>query len=239
MQEEREIKLRLNNVHDINQVSSTIQKYFNINFGKVSEDIDVYFDSSEHLYFDMNHGLRIRTNKQGQEIAYKALFYLPNRVENPWFVLEKELPLPVSGTSLVELFDLANVAYSQGHIKEKMSYQKVIEVMNDGGLEENIVVRKKRRSASNNNFNFFLDDVEGLGFFIEIEATNTYTPNEILIDFPFNYDLIRYGYPRLYAENILKYEIDGNFSEKFINSPDWNYFEGQKELVLKLLDETV
>ncbi len=235
MIEEKEIKLHINGVTDAWYIKEHLQDFFGILFDNDASDEDIYFDYPDKFFFSRNHGVRIRKSAQRAEIAYKALFYLPYRLSNPWFVLEKETSFPISIADMTGLLTLANIEFDFGLLKDGMELDYVVSLLEQFGLYKDIIIIKKRSSAANGKYNFHLDQVKELGVFLEIEAVNDSDPYDLLHKFPFEYKQIRYGYPKLYAVNVLGYPEDTKLTKKFIDSPDWNYLDGQKEIVSKLL----
>jgi len=180
----------------------------------------------------LNHGIRIRNNK---ELAYKALFYIPERKENSWFVLEKEYALPISKEHLLELFNIINISCNF-KLKELIDFNELLNIFKNLNLNEHIKIKKLRHVAKADNCEICVDFIENLGLFVEIEVQDDILLRQFLEKISFRYEEIRHGYTNLYAAEVMKIIIP-EFKEKFIKNPDWNYLNGQKELIKKIIDE--
>ena len=226
MNEEKEIKIRILDKINLNELKKIIENIFEIKFKKIKKDRDVYFDLNDNYYFRLNHGLRIRNN---EELAYKALFYIPERMKNPWFVLEKEYKLPLSKECLLILFKIANIKCNI-NLKNKIDNNELKNILQKLNFFEHIKINKVRHIAKNENYEMCIDFVEDLGLFIEIETNEDGYLNYLRKKIPFKYKEIRHGYTNLYAKEVMKMDIP-NFKEKFLSNPDWNFLNGQKEIV--------
>jgi adenylate cyclase class IV len=229
VKEEKEIKIKILDNISVNEVKKIVEDLFKITFNKFTLDKDVYYDYDDNFYFNHNHGLRIRNE---QEIAYKVLFYLPEKKPNPWFVLEKEYDLPVFEKDLLDLFNLANIKCDL-LLPKKINLVQLKEILRKLNFTEKIVIEKERLTGSNEHYTLCLDNVKNLGLFLEIEVKDDHDLDNFRNKIPFKYEEIRHGYTNLYAKDILKLTVP-NFKEKFIENPDWNYFGNQKEIIYKI-----
>lgn len=226
--EEKEIKVEILNDYSFNEVTKIVEELYSISFDAPLDVNDVYYDK-DNFYFNLNHGLRIR-NKN--EIAYKALFYIPQRLDNKWFVLEKEYKLPITKSNFQDLLNTACIEYTT--YKEILNYDDIIECFISLGFSEHIKIIKKRRKSKNKDFEVCVDEVKDLGVFVEIEAQSDSLLNQLKDKLPFNYKNIRHGYTNLYIDRILNINIP-DFNDNFLKNPNWNYLNNQKEIVDKLL----
>ena len=231
MSEEKEIKVRILDDLNINQIKKIIEKLFNVKFDGCNQDKDIYYDLEDNFFFNLNHGLRIRND---EEIAYKVLFLIPNKIPNPWFVLEKEYKLPMSKQDLIHLFDVANIDCKL-IMPDIIDVDKLKEILQKLKFIEKIKIKKTRWSSANKNFTICVDSVKKLGLFVEIEVKNDNFMNIFRSKLPFKFKEIRHGYTNLYAKEVLKIKVP-NFKENFKNDPDWNFLAGQKELITQILN---
>jgi len=232
MTEEKEIKIRVLDEVNINELKQLLENIFKIKFDNGKKDEDVYYDLKDNFYFNLNHGLRIRNKK---EIAYKALFYIPERTINPWFVLEKEYQLPISKKLLLDLFSVAGIEYTS-NLDDDITIKDLKNIFHELNLSEHIKINKVRYKGKNDKYEICIDLVEDLGLFVEIEATNDNLLNYFRENITFNYKEIRHGYTNLYAKEVLNIDIP-NFKERFLNNSNWNFLNKQKEIVKNILKE--
>ncbi len=231
MGEEKEIKVRILGNHSIYNIKKIIEELFDIKFESVKQDNDTYYDLKDNFYFKLNHVLRIRNDK---EVAYKALFLIPEKKPNPWFVLEKEYNLPISKKDLAHLFNIANINHNMD-LPNKIDSNKLKELFQKLKFIEKIKIKKTRWSAENENCKICIDSVNNLGLFVEIEVEDDSFLNIFKHKLPFQFKEIRHGYTNLYAKEVLKMKIP-NFEENFSNNPDWNFLSGQKQLITQILN---
>lgn len=235
MKEEKEIKVEiLGKNKDFGTIVSKIENQFNVKFGSFKEEVDTYYDNDNLLYFKHNHVLRLRNNPSENSIAYKALFYIPERKENPWFVLEKESEFPLSKTFIEELTDISRINLSQ---KEFLNSEEINSELLNLGFKEKMVLRKYRKKAKiDNSKEITLDYVKNLGVFIELEEKESRGEglHKILERMPFEYKEERFGYTNLYAERVLGVEIP-DFKKLYERNPEWNFFQGQREKINKMI----
>lgn len=226
MTEEKEIKVRILDAIGIDEIKSAIESEFNVKFADGHKDEDAYHDLKNYFYFRMNQGLRIRND---EEIAYKALFFIPEKEPNHWFVYEKEHKLPISKQDLIGLFDFANIRYDPG-MPSSIDIDELKAILKGLGFTEKIKIRKTRWSATNKDYKICVDSVERLGSFVEIEVKDDDFLETFRKRLPFRYEEIRHGYTELYAKEVLKIKAP-DFKEKFLSDPDWNYLDGQKQII--------
>ncbi|MAE13311.1 hypothetical protein CMO92_01990 [Candidatus Woesearchaeota archaeon] len=233
MSEENEIKIKIVDIKSLSELINLVEETFKINFNTTKKDKDVYYDLPNNYYFNLNHGLRIRNEN---EIAYKALYYVPERKQNPWFVFEKEYELPISKENLLELFTIANINCDIV-LKNSISIDELKEILKKLNFIEHIKINKIRQIAKNEQYELCIDLVENLGLFLEIESHDVEIIVAIQKKLPFRYKEIRHGYPNLYAKEIKKINIP-DFKEKFLQNPEWNFLKGQKEIIKELLKKS-
>ena len=229
--EEKEIKVRILADLSVNEIKRIIEKIFEIEFKNTRKDVDVYYDLENNFFFNLNHSLRIRNN---HEITYKALFHIPERKSNPWFVLEKNYKLPVSGKNFINLLNLANINFNF-KIPEIVNFSKLKNILKELNLEKKIIIKKTRWSENNKNYTIFIDSVDKLGLFVEIEVKNDSFLNFFRNKLSLRFEEIRHGYTSLYAKEVLRIKIP-DFESNFRNNPDWNFLGDQKDVVRKIID---
>ncbi|MFH1649686.1 MAG: CYTH domain-containing protein [Candidatus Woesearchaeota archaeon] len=230
MAEEKEVKVRILQEVSVLEVKEKLEQMFHVKFSEPKQDKDVYIDTKDNFYYNHSHALRIRNDKA---ITYKAIFRIPERKEHPWFVLEVEKKFPVSRTDVEELFRIANIKCEK-KLSEKIDAESMKSILRELNFVERVVVEKKRMKANAQDFELCLDEVKDLGLFVEIEAKDVKLLGQFLRSFPFKSEEIRFGYDRLYAQEVLHMPIT-DFTERFEKDHDWNYLKGQKQLVEELL----
>ncbi len=231
--EEKEIKIRIGNEEDYEKIKQYIEKKQNISFQKGKEVEDIYFDTESSLFFKSNHAFRIRNCGRKSEIAYKAFFNIPQRKENPWFIFEKEFSFPLKKENFLELLSLLKFSFNE-KLPLTMNTLEAEKALQDIGLNKNIIISKKRFIAKKENLTFMLDIIDGLGIFLEIETSQNDNLKILIEKFNIPYKIITMGYTNLYAKNILNLDIP-DFDKKYIENPDWNFFDGQKEIVQNII----
>jgi adenylate cyclase class IV len=232
MSEEKEIKVRVLEDLSIDEIKTIIQTLFEVKFDKNEQDKDIYYDLQDDFYFKLNHGIRIRNDSK---LAYKALFFIPEKKLNPWFVLEKEYKLPMSKVELENLFKVANIK-CDAEISEMIDINELKQILQKLQFVEKIKIEKNRWSAKNRNYEICIDSVNHLGVFVEIEVKEDLFLEHFRNRLSFDFEEIRHGYTELYAKQILKIKVP-DFKQNFIENSDWNYLAGQKELVMQILNK--
>lgn len=238
MQEEKEIKIEiLNKKINFASLRRKIEDLYKIKFVKNSYSQDYYYDDYKNRFFNLNHAIRIRRSDKGASLCYKALFKVPQRTENPWFVLEKELGFPISKKNFIEFANLISLDLNILDLPEKIEEGLIDGFFNQIGLRQTITINKSRlESSKENGFHVILDRVEKLGTFVEVEAEEDDLLKEFISKFPFLNREIRYGYTNLYAERVLGLHIP-DFNKKYQQNPNWNYLNSQKKIVKDLMSK--
>ncbi len=233
MKEEKEIKIELLDKNlSVEDIKKTFNELYSIDFKENNKVLDTYFDIDNKL-FNLNHALRIRNLTDKSLLTYKALFHIPERQNNPWFILEKEFEFPIKKDQFLEIINLLDLSV-QEEVPNLIDEKKAREFFLNLGLKDSIIIDKERLSSDKNKgFKVLIDSVKDLGIFVEIESFGK-EMQEILEKFSLPYKRILYGYTNLYAENVLGLEIP-NFNKKYAEDPDWNYLKGQKEIIQNLL----
>jgi adenylate cyclase class 2 len=144
MCEEIEIKLRVDNP---NEIKDRIEKTGGEYIGEFSQ-VDFYFDDKIQNLFNSDKGLRIRKQicKTGSDRIF--LTYKGARVKSE-----------VKKREEIEL-----------EIADELKMRKIFEYL---GYQVKIIVKKKRQMWKIGECELCLDDVEGLGGFVEIEGVDT------------------------------------------------------------------
>lgn len=230
MSEEKEIKARILDDLSIDEIKRAIESEFSVEFGDCRQDQDTYHDLKDDFYFNINQGLRIRND---EEIAYKALFFIPEKEPNHWFVYEKEHRLPVSRQDLISIFEFAKISYKPD-MPSSIDIKELKAILKGLGFSEKINIRKTRWSATDKECEICVDSVERLGSFVEIEVKNDDFLETFRKRLPFRYEEIRHGYTELYAKEVLKIKVP-DFKAKFLSDPDWNHLPGQKQTIGQML----
>jgi len=121
----------------------------NATFVKETQQHDLYFDPpgktfmfiDKDRYKDAHEWFRLRISDKGNEICYKK-----------WYRDDKDM-----STYADEIETIAG------------DEKQVLEILRRLGFREICVVKKHRKSWAYGNFHFDCDDIEGLGFFVEVE----------------------------------------------------------------------
>lgn len=238
MEEEREVKVRILDNLSLEDLKQVIEESFGVSLNNFTTEKDTYFDLDNRFYFNNNHGLRVRRGSNGDFFTYKALFSVPHRIDNPWYVLESEEKLPIRYNRLQEILELANIKKDNIPSKTFFSHDELVSILSDKGFTEDIIISKNRYFGSTSDFTFYADDVLDLGIFLEIEAKKTQLPISALTNLNLQYEEIRFGYPNLYAKEVLKKELP-NMHLKFSENSSWNYLPNQKEIVDNLIHNQI
>jgi len=150
---EYEIKARLEGI-DVQPLLADAQ------FVGQSKLVDVYFDVPGFKLFECGVFVRIR-NQEDFDIKYNPNFQdiahtFSEELNFPW-------PLSVKNAGLVSEF--------LGHFAARAEPQ-TSDVVQAFKLQELVTIRKERKHFEAVGIEIFIDDVEGLGAFIEVEASN-------------------------------------------------------------------
>jgi len=238
MKEEKEIKVQLNYQGSIPNLKKELEQIYGIDFQSCETQEDIYYDYADYTFFNLNHALRIRKSSKSEfTLAYKALFNIPFRTENPWFVLEYEKNLPISKNECLELLKIMCISSSDLALPELIDLNSLKDILQQLNLKMMMKIEKSRYSAEGSNFKMELDLVKELGIFLEIENNSSaQLLGEILKKLPYQKEIIKRGYTTLFAQKILKHPIP-DFDNKGKNNPYWNFLPGQKEIVINIIKE--
>ena len=220
MNEEKEKKVE---IHDAD--SNQVLEHFTRHYGQpcCERIVDTYYDYQSHKLFELNHSIRIRETRYSEHINYKALFYIPNRKDDPWFVLEFERELPAGKDDLQPLSDILEVPFPYLHSKKDFHT-----FMEKNDFEPIMRLDKERYTFSlESDTNILIDEVDQLGVFCEIEYTDGSECQRILDKIPFRTTGVRFGYTNMYAARILGKNIQ-DLREKYINDPAWNILKNEE-----------
>lgn len=239
MKEEKEVKLEIVDKDlTLNQIKNKLEKTYNIKFNELQVQKDVYYDTPELKFFNLNHCLRIRTKfidtKEHNIFAYKALFYVPQRKSNPWFVLEKEFKLPTNTKQLKELSKISSLDFKIN--KDKILLNDIETKFKSLSIKKMITINKTRYKSKVKDFTICIDEVKNLGLFIEFEVKQTKILKRLIELMPINYKRIRFGYTNLYVKRVLKQNII-DLKSKYFENQNWNYLNKQKDIVTHIINK--
>ncbi|MDO8647831.1 MAG: class IV adenylate cyclase [Candidatus Diapherotrites archaeon] len=234
MSEEKEIKIRLRDNIPLNAVFERIEK---LGFKKAEEKIQVdsYFDY-ENFYLSENaQALRIRTENGAEKcFEFKALFYLECK-KYPWFVEEICIDFLIKDQQkLKEVFGLLGIESTSSNQPE--TPKELVELLAESKIMKMFDIKKHRTSFQKEGTTIEVDQVDGLGNFLEIESD--LEPHELLHEFGFGElgSEVRFGYVSAFREKF--YGIDySSQKEKFEKQPDWNVLESEREFYKKLCEK--
>jgi adenylate cyclase class IV len=156
---EREVKLRVNHSEFLRSLESLGLDYEII--GSDSQE-DIYLDFDDCRLMLNDAALRIRVTGKGTLLTYKG----PRSIVNG-----EKLREEIEGSLGSEECDSALRALGIP-LKCSKDLEEMMERLKDYGITEKLRVRKVRRELRINGINgkVYLDDVEGLGEFVEVEG---------------------------------------------------------------------
>lgn len=233
MNEEKEVKIRILNPKSLIAIKSKIEDFFSISLSNEITEKDIYLDYKNRFFFERNHGIRLRKGNSGEFFTYKALFNIPDREENPWFVLECEEKLPAESKKIIKILELASISIEKISKDKTIYYDDLFSILKENKIFPDIVISKKRLFGENDKYKIYVDSVKHLGIFIEVESKSEIKLSTIFDNIDLNYEEIRFGYPNLYVKEVLKEKVP-NVKNFFLKNPDWNYLIGQKNIVRKM-----
>jgi adenylate cyclase class IV len=238
MIEEKEIKIEVLEKFNTKELIKKLKLVLPLKFISQKITKDIYFDTANKDLFNLNHALRLRESKKESSIAYKALFYTPQRKQSQWFILEKEFNFLLKKEQFIEIFSMITLPNLNlnlfKNISSELSKKEIQKIFLKMGFKKSIVLIKKRYSFKCEKSIISLDDIKNLGIFIEIESPTHEELESILKKISFNFKQERYGYTNIYSERILNIKIP-DYNKKYTENPEWNYLPGQKEIVNNFL----
>lgn len=237
--EEKEIKILLDQ-KDFESIRGRAGQISTL-IGQISLT-DEYFDFDSLTLTNLNRGLRIRhVNGEPKSVQFKSLFYNPyTNSENRWFIEEISFPLPILGKNIISLnnlfqrLNLQTVELSQTSILFYDGFRKCLSTV---GLNLITKVAKIRTEFENDEAIFMFDEVNNLGYFLEIEAKSGKNPFDILRNRLGMNTFVRSH--EGYNDMLLKGEPDyiPNDTKKgyYQENPLWNVLPSEITLVQNLL----
>lgn len=239
-QEEKEIKVKLNKAV-FTKIESEVKK--SSKFLGEKKQKDEYFDNTQFLITNLNRGLRARWNNNKPVILeFKSLFYnqySPSKI-NPWYIEEIAMPFPLQGNNLKSLDKiLARLRFPKLKSLQsgKLDYDLLRTFLKEYNLEPQIIVTKIRREYLYQNSTITFDEVEGVGYFLEIESETG--PENLFYQFGIkDLKIVRIGYNDILAKGRKNLISNAEKQKRFVNNPYWNILEPEKDLVEKLLRKT-
>lgn len=239
-QEEKEIRVKLTKP-DFKKIEVEVEKS-----GKYlgeKKQKDEYFDNPQFLITNLNRGLRARWNNNTPTILeFKSLFYnqySPSKI-NPWYIEEIAMAFPLKKNDLKTLDKiLARLKFPKTNSprKEMLDYELLKKFLAEYGLKPQIIVDKVRREYEYQNSIVTFDEVEGIGYFVEIESEAG--PENIFYRLGINdLKIVRIGYNDILAQGRKNLIPNDERQKRYIENPCWNILEPEKDLVEKLLQKT-
>jgi adenylate cyclase class IV len=197
--QEKEIKIKVNSdvfVRVLNDLTSRYTK------NEILQE-DEYYDTKALYLTNLCRGIRLRYHKDvPSKLEYKALFCNANGTR---YVDEVPFELPMSSDSITKLSEILT-RLKLPSIEQK-EYESVPVMLGSIGLEAMIVVNKHRYEFESESVVFALDNIEGLGYFIEIEAKRSdIDPRSLLKDLLLpedRYTEVEEGYNEMVARSIV------------------------------------
>jgi len=208
---------------------------------KVKKQTDIYFDNELMSITNLNRGLRIRFNGNVvSQLEFKSLFFNKHtRKDNPWYIEEISLDMPLNKKSYKKLDSiLQRLAVSLPRLEmETLDYKGLKIALANVGLYPKITVTKDRQEFVGKNAIYVFDYIKELGYFIEIETNDGTDPLKIINKVIGNkdYSFIRNGYNDMVAKNIDNYLSNEVKQLLFKINHQWNILPTEEKLVDKLL----
>ncbi len=238
--EEKEIKVKLTELifKKIELEVKTSSKYLGEKRQK-----DEYFDNSQFLITNLNRGLRARWNNNNPVILeFKSLFYNPYSPSkiNPWYIEEIAMPFPLKKNDLKTLDKiLTRLKFPKLKSPQngKLDYDLLRTFLKEYNLEPQIIVTKIRREYLYQNSTITFDEVEGVGYFLEIESETG--PENLFYQLGIkDLKIVRFGYNDMLAKGRKNLIPNAEKQKRYIENPCWNILEPEKDLVEELLRKT-
>jgi adenylate cyclase class IV len=237
--EEKEVKL------------SVSEATFNRLLAKVTPDAkekfqfqltDTYYDDSSFLLTNLNRGLRIRSGaKKPSVLEFKSLFFiLEIRPNNPWLIEEKALRLPIDSFGievLAQIFRRFKMPFVCDVQAPQFDEDSINALLKRNGLDPRIVVSKNRTEVYYEQHTFSFDQIQDLGFFIEVETHDASDPITVLNnlgDFT-DYKMVREGYNDMIAQQFPEVTPAHLRQARFVETPSWNILPGEEEVIRSLM----
>jgi adenylate cyclase class IV len=234
-QEEKEIKVKLSK-ESFNKIEKRVSSFASFKGQKIQKD--EYFDTDKFFVTNLNRGLRIRWDDDKPKLVeFKSLFLKKSSNEkDPWYIEEIKMPLPLSEKSVFKLKKVIS-RLGFGDVKRTgnrvYNYNNVSKLFNGIGLQRMVIVDKIRREYTTKDAVYVFDTIEGLGYFIEVEANN---PIQILKNIGVkNIKVNRIGYNDMLAKGRPNYLSNEEKQKLFVIDPGWNVLPVEEKYVYKLL----
>lgn len=237
--EEKEIKVQISKKQYDKLLSNQLYQLKLIE--KINQK-DIYYDKEDMYITNLNRGLRVRFKGDSPHcLEFKSLFCNPYaQNNNPWFIEEITLPFPLKLNSLNDFFsilvrlNLLSPITSTYYSSSLSHFPQVEQVLLNSQLKPMITVRKNRVGYQDDQAEYFLDYIENLGYFLEIESQQD-NPLDILEKLSLKeYQLIRNGYNDMLAVTVPAYLPNETKQEKFREDPMWNVLPSEKDLIEKI-----
>lgn len=228
--EENEIKIQLTDV----EVSSALDRLQLMPADRRKlQQKDTYFDTLNLYLTNLNRGLRSRfEDGECKELEFKSLFYVPEVTENPWFIEEVKMAVPLSPASQQKLnlifrrLSLPTLVISN----DSIDFDMLEEFLLSSGLAPLIVVNKHRQSFDTEEATYTLDEISGLGTFLEIEAKNDNNAISLLKSRfgKTEASVIREGYNDMIGKSLEGFIPNDVRQRRFITKPSWNVLPSER-----------
>lgn len=202
------------------KVSKSIFQKEKARFKGLSEVIqeDVYYDFPDCRNLNAKRELKLRiANGIFEKIEFETVFFL--EIRNKWVVEEIELNQS-SASSIFRRLGLNDVEIPIQVFKDNQTARCFFE---DLGLKQQWTVKKKRHWIRQEWGTIYFEEIEGLGFFIELELAEG-DPEKILAQLEIQYKrIIRLGDTEFLIDRDPKKFINSDLKEKiFKEKPSWN-----------------
>lgn len=242
-QQEKEIKLKIPD-QQIQYVFNKVSTYPEQDAELLQKDI--YYDTQDLLITNLNRGLRLRAQANQLDcLEFKSLFYNPNNNSHSWYIEEIKIKLPITQkeikilNDILKRFELPLVSVNDQKLVD--SEEEITKLLKQSALYPAIIVNKKRRQFSDNQreIKYFIDYIENLGYFLEIESEKL--SFNVILEELFEkeaYEIVQNGYNDMIAEGIPGYVSNDEKQLRFKTNFDWNVLRNEKELVTKLFSKS-
>ncbi|HUS83907.1 MAG TPA: CYTH domain-containing protein [Anaerolineales bacterium] len=185
---------------------------------EVVDQEDTYFDFPDCRNLNAKRDLRVRTEAGIlASIQFKTIFFLPAR--GKWVVEEFDFNESTAGAIFARLgVDTAGISVPA--LDDSAAATAFFRQL---GLRAQLVVAKKRRRTKQDWGEICFDQLEGLGYFIELEMLAG-EPEGKLAELGIEFEeAIRLGYTELFCDRDPKRFIGSHLKERmFKRLPSWN-----------------
>ncbi|OGM12074.1 hypothetical protein A2Z22_03195 [Candidatus Woesebacteria bacterium RBG_16_34_12] len=195
---------------------------------------DIYFDTKDWFLYENIAALRLRQiNDKDYSFSFKKVFYLPSIKD--YYIEEIEVEFPINNfTKLKEIFKRINIPFNKNVVKSGADLTK--HLTRNKFIDEQ-KMPKTRSVYSNGEDEVTIDDVENVGIIVELECLNNeplHIVKTLLKDSEWNRSLEGTSY--IWLKNVKGLTSHLKNLKKFKTKPDWNVWDNEKDMYVKMTD---